>query len=137
MRSRGVSPSWGLLDPCSTRLTLRAPTGLGDLRSTSRAPGASAAVPARTRYVYDGAGRTTAEIFEVNNAERWRTTTTYGGDRVSVDPPAGAVPTTTVSDARGRRLVNVYDALGRRTQLREGSASGPVRASRMSRGRTG
>ena len=31
-----------------------------------------------------------------------RTTTTYGGDRVSVDPPAGAVATTTISDARGK-----------------------------------
>ena len=169
----------------------------------------SAAVPARTRYVYDGAGRVTAEIFDVNNAERWRTTTTYGGDRVSVDPPAGAVPTTTISDARGQTvtlvqylgagpsgasqatsyaydragrlagmtdaagnvwsysydlrgrqisatdpdrgtttttyddagqvtsvtdargqaLAYVYDGLGRRTQVRQGSASGPVRAS--------
>ena len=62
------------------------------------------AVPARTRYVYDGAGRVTAEIFDVNQAERWRTTTTYGGDRVSVDPPAGAVPTTTITDARGQTV---------------------------------
>ena len=169
----------------------------------------TAAVPARTRYEYDGAGRVTAEIFDVNNAERWRTTTTYGGDRVSVDPPAGAVPTTTISDARGQTvtllqylgagpsgasqatgyaydragrlagmtdaagnvwsysydlrgrqveatdpdrgttrttyddagqvtsvtdgrgqvLAYVYDGLGRRTQVRQGSASGPVRAS--------
>ncbi len=59
-------------------------------------------VPARTRYVYDGAGRTTAEIFDINHVEAWRTTTTYGGDRVNVDPPVGAVPTTTISDARGR-----------------------------------
>ncbi|NTW38811.1 MAG: hypothetical protein HGA44_02815, partial [Cellulomonadaceae bacterium] len=60
------------------------------------------AVPSRTRYVYDGAGRQTAEIFDVYEQERWRTTTTYGGDRTSVDPPTGGVPTTTVVDARGR-----------------------------------
>jgi RHS repeat-associated protein len=60
----------------------------------------TSAVPSSTRYVYDGAGRTTAEIFEVNGTERWRTTTTYGGDRVTVDPPTGAVPTTTITDAR-------------------------------------
>ncbi|WP_421742687.1 RHS repeat-associated core domain-containing protein [Cellulomonas sp.] len=60
------------------------------------------AVPSRTRYLYDGAGRTTAEIFDVNEAEKWRTTTTYGGDRVSVDPPDGTVPETSITDARGQ-----------------------------------
>ena len=34
--------------------------------------------------------------------ERWRTTTSYGGDRVHVDPPEGGIPTTTISDARGQ-----------------------------------
>ncbi|WHP16203.1 RHS repeat-associated core domain-containing protein [Cellulomonas sp. ES6] len=60
------------------------------------------AVPSRTRYVYDGVGRTTVEITDVGEQERWRTTTTYGGDRVSVDPPEGGTPQTTISDARGR-----------------------------------
>ena len=64
----------------------------------------TAEVLARTRYEYDGAGRVTAEIFDVNNTERWRTTTTYGGDRASVDPPDGGVPTTTVTDARGQTV---------------------------------
>ncbi|QCB94997.1 polymorphic toxin-type HINT domain-containing protein [Cellulomonas shaoxiangyii] len=63
---------------------------------------ASAAVPARTRYVYDGAGRTTAEIFDVDEQERWRTTTTHGGDRVTVDPPDGTIPETSITDARGQ-----------------------------------
>lgn len=62
------------------------------------------AVPGRTRTVYDGAGRTTDEIVDVNEQERWRTTTTYGGDRTTVDPPAGAVPTTSILDARGRQV---------------------------------
>jgi YD repeat-containing protein len=60
------------------------------------------AVPSRTRFVYDGAGRTTAEIFDVNEQEYSRTTTTYDGDRVSVDPPTGATPQTSITDARGQ-----------------------------------
>lgn len=60
------------------------------------------AVPSRTRYVHDGAGRLRKEIVDVDGREKWRTTTTYGGDRVSTDPPAGGVAQTTVVDARGR-----------------------------------
>lgn len=77
----------------------------------------SGEVPARTRYVYDGAGRTTAEIFDVNGAERWRTTTTYGGDRVSIDPPSGGVPTTTITDGRGQTV-----------ELRQHLGAGPASA---------
>ncbi|MCC2319268.1 polymorphic toxin-type HINT domain-containing protein [Cellulomonas chengniuliangii] len=62
------------------------------------------AVPSRTRFVYDGVGRATAEITDVAEQEKWRTTTTYGGDRVSVDPPTGGVPQTTITDARGKVL---------------------------------
>ncbi len=47
-------------------------------------------VPSRTRYLYDGAGRSTATITDVGEQERWRTTTSYGGDRVTVDPPQAA-----------------------------------------------
>ncbi len=73
----------------------------------SAAPGAAlvavnaGAAPAQTLSTYDGASRQTAEAFLSLGVERWRTTTTYGGDRVSVDPPAGAVATTEISDARG------------------------------------
>ncbi|SCL36862.1 RHS repeat-associated core domain-containing protein [Micromonospora pallida] len=58
----------------------------------------------QTSYLYDGAGRTTAEIFSVAGDERWRTTTSYEGDRTHVDPPDGATPTTTVTDARGNTV---------------------------------
>jgi RHS repeat-associated protein len=51
---------------------------------------------------FDGAGRVTDEILMSGGVEKWRTTTAYGGDRVSVTPPAGAPPTTTITDARGR-----------------------------------
>ncbi|MCW3815593.1 hypothetical protein ONA91_14125 [Micromonospora sp. DR5-3] len=60
------------------------------------------AVPAQTRTVYDGNERETAEIFLSFGAEKWRTTTSYGGDRVSVTPPAGGTATTTITDPEGR-----------------------------------
>jgi RHS repeat-associated protein len=59
------------------------------------------AAPAQTLSTYDGAQRRTAEIFLILGVERWRTTMTYGGDRVSVDPPAGAQATTEITGARG------------------------------------
>ncbi|MFD5699124.1 polymorphic toxin-type HINT domain-containing protein [Streptomyces lasiicapitis] len=59
-------------------------------------------VDGQTVTRYDGAGRKTAEIFQVADEEKWRTTYAYGGDRVHVDPPAGSAPTTTVNDGRGR-----------------------------------
>ena len=62
---------------------------------------ASGSVDGQHQYLFDGAGRTTADIFFVGITERWRTTTTYGGDRVNVDPPSGATATTTINDLRG------------------------------------
>ncbi len=65
----------------------------------------SVAVPARTVYDYDAAGRVTAKMFLVNEDAlhpRWRTTTLYDGDRTTVTPPAGGTPTTTIIDARGQ-----------------------------------
>lgn len=54
----------------------------------------------QTLHEYDGLGRETALITAVNGTEKWRTTTTYGGDRVTVDPPAGSPAKTTLLDAR-------------------------------------
>ncbi len=59
-------------------------------------------VPQRTVTAFDGANRVTATILVSLGAEKWRTTTTYGGDRTSVDPPVGATATTSLTDARGR-----------------------------------
>lgn len=50
---------------------------------------------------YDGLGRPTAQIMAVSGVEQWRTTTTYDGERTTVDPPTGGVPTTTINDAAG------------------------------------
>ncbi|MEV6377777.1 RHS repeat-associated core domain-containing protein [Micromonospora musae] len=59
-------------------------------------------IPSITQYAYDGAGRPTAQILLANGAGKWRTTTTYSGERVSVTPPAGGTATTTITDAQGR-----------------------------------
>jgi RHS repeat-associated protein len=59
-------------------------------------------VPGLAFTEFDDAGRPTASIYKAGANEKWRTTTTYGGDRVSVTPPAGGTPTTTITDARGQ-----------------------------------
>jgi YD repeat-containing protein len=64
-------------------------------------------VPAVTKSVFDNANRPTAEIFLASNGvdnlvEKWRTTTAYEGDLTKVTPPAGGIPTTTVTDIEGR-----------------------------------
>lgn len=58
-------------------------------------------VPNQTQTVYDGAGRPIASIFEPKTVDRWRTSTTYGGDHTDVAPPQGATATSTWLDARG------------------------------------
>ncbi|GAA3044286.1 RHS repeat-associated core domain-containing protein [Actinokineospora globicatena] len=72
-------------------------------------------VPNQTVTEFDGVGRKTAEILREMGTEKWRTTTTYGGDRVHVDPPVGATPTTTITDARGKT-----------TELRHYLGAGPT-----------
>ncbi|MCW4384189.1 polymorphic toxin-type HINT domain-containing protein [Salinibacterium sp. SYSU T00001] len=65
--------------------------------------------PSQTTVEYDGAGRTTAEIFWVGTDsnpeyEKWRTTTSYDGATVIQVPPLGATPQAATTDARGRIL---------------------------------
>ncbi|MFG3700641.1 RHS repeat-associated core domain-containing protein [Micromonospora sp. NPDC047620] len=79
-------------------------------------------VPSQTVTVYDGAGRQTASILRSYGVEKWRTTTTYGGDRTSLDPPDGGTATTTVVDARGR-TVELH-------QYHGGSPTGPADVTR-------
>ncbi|MFJ8646223.1 polymorphic toxin-type HINT domain-containing protein [Streptomyces sp. NPDC093546] len=60
-------------------------------------------VPASTRMEYDGMGRPVATIARKLGTETWRTTTSYGGDWVAVDPPKGDIPTKALIDAKGRK----------------------------------
>ncbi|WP_308114843.1 polymorphic toxin-type HINT domain-containing protein [Streptomyces sp. ISL-12] len=64
----------------------------------------NADVDAQTVTEYDGASRITATVFKVGGIEESRTTYTYGGDRVHVDPPDGQTPTTTITDVRDRTV---------------------------------
>ncbi|MBB2743669.1 UNVERIFIED_ORG: RHS repeat-associated protein [Microbispora rosea subsp. rosea] len=58
-------------------------------------------VPGQSVTLYNGMEWPTAQIFRKRGSEQWRTTATYGGDRISVDPPAGGTPTTSITNARG------------------------------------
>jgi RHS repeat-associated protein len=73
-----------------------------------------AMLPAQTIFEYDGTDRLTAEIFKVEGVEKYRTTHSYSGSRVDVDPPAGATPTSKFMDAEGRL-----------TELRQYKGAGP------------
>ncbi|MFF0597070.1 RHS repeat-associated core domain-containing protein [Streptomyces antibioticus] len=59
-------------------------------------------VPVMTENVHDGLGRVTTAISRSYGDEKWRTATEYGGDRVTVIPPAGGTASTRITDARGR-----------------------------------
>ncbi|WP_433828546.1 RHS repeat-associated core domain-containing protein [Actinoplanes sp. CA-015351] len=76
----------------------------GAAGGTLSAPLDRAFVQKQTRVEYDGAGRPTANVFQPNGVERWRTTTAYGGDRIDVTPPAGGTATSSVIDSRGRTV---------------------------------
>ncbi|MGI5170418.1 RHS repeat-associated core domain-containing protein [Spirillospora sp. CA-253888] len=56
---------------------------------------------------YDGLGRTTAERLRVGNSDqgdKWQTTYAYTGNTVTVTPPQGGTPVTTVTDALNRMV---------------------------------
>ncbi|MFK3978986.1 RHS repeat-associated core domain-containing protein [Micromonospora sp. NPDC050397] len=72
-------------------------------------------VDGQTLYVYDGADRVRETIFAVAGVEKWRTSTTYGGDWTSVDPPEGGTPRTTITNA-----------LGQTTELRQYKGDSPT-----------
>ncbi|WP_121005498.1 RHS repeat domain-containing protein [Saccharothrix australiensis] len=75
---------------------------------TSGVPGttlvqvADDAVDDRTVTDYDGTGRPVLATDYRGPNLTWKTRTVYGGDRVTVIPPAGGTTTTKVSDIRGR-----------------------------------
>jgi RHS repeat-associated protein len=63
---------------------------------------ADTSVATQQRLTYDGVERPTVDALWSLGALKWQTTTSYDGDRVTVDPPDGATPTTTIPDAGGR-----------------------------------
>ncbi|GAA3743651.1 RHS repeat domain-containing protein [Micromonospora maritima] len=70
-------------------------------------PAGREVAPSLTEYLYDGAGRPTAEIFKVQGIggeEKWRTSTAYQGDLTTVTPPKGGTKTASLVDAQGRTV---------------------------------
>lgn len=59
-------------------------------------------IPSQTLTVYDGTGRSTASVFRSFGVEKWRSTTSYHGNRIDHTPPPGGTPTKVHVDARGR-----------------------------------
>ncbi|MET8155035.1 RHS repeat-associated core domain-containing protein [Sphaerisporangium sp. NPDC005289] len=74
----------------------------GSPGTTLWTPASDNDVPGQDVTLYNGMEWPTAQIFRKRGAEQWRTTTTYGGDRVSVDPPKGSTPITRITDADGQ-----------------------------------
>ncbi|WP_214409226.1 RHS repeat domain-containing protein [Sphaerisporangium fuscum] len=87
------------------------------------------AVPSQTVYEYDAAGRETAEILKSHGTEKWRTTTTYGGDWTAVDPPDGDTPEMVITDADGRTI--------ERRQYHGGTPSGAYDATKYTYDKAG
>ena len=56
---------------------------------------------------YDGAGRVTASIFNVQGEEKYRTSYVHGGDRITTTPPAGGTKTSVVKDARDHTTTQI------------------------------
>ncbi|MGW6390592.1 RHS repeat domain-containing protein [Streptomyces sp. NPDC055103] len=69
-----------------------------------------------TENFYDGMGRVTDAVSLFRGDEKWRTTTAYGGDRVTVTPPKGGTVTTKVADANGRATELIQYAGAGQTQ---------------------
>ncbi|OIV39299.1 hypothetical protein BIV57_00135 [Mangrovactinospora gilvigrisea] len=60
-------------------------------------------IPSETGYLYDGAGRQTAEIAYKLGSETWRTTSSYGGNVTTTVPPKGATAESVFTDVRGNQ----------------------------------
>lgn len=112
-----VGGGWVLTDTFYDSLG-RAVTSYGAYKaneqSTSLIPGALWSQPewtmrAVTKTTYDNASRVVASDFYTTNGistltAKWRTVTSHAGDATLVTPPAGAIPTTTVTDIKGRTV---------------------------------
>ncbi|MFD3504554.1 RHS repeat domain-containing protein [Streptomyces sp. NPDC058678] len=78
-------------------------------------PDNALSVETQTWNTYDGLGRITQSRQVAGNGDGGQvlatTTTAYGGDRMTVTPPQGGTPTTTIVDARGNtRELDQYAA---------------------------
>ncbi|WP_147243136.1 RHS repeat-associated core domain-containing protein [Acidipropionibacterium virtanenii] len=82
-------------------------------------------VDSQTVATFDGAGRQSAATLYSKQTKKWATTWSYGGDRVTVTPPAGSMPSTTVTDIRGRTVQKIA--------YKTSSTTGPAQTSAWTR----
>lgn len=89
-----------------------------------------------TRYTYTPRGELTELEGPAGTTWSWeydqlgRTTRTHDPDRgTSTATWDDRGNQTSTTDARGKKLISLYDGLDRRTEVRSGSATGPLRAS--------
>ncbi|WP_018349385.1 polymorphic toxin-type HINT domain-containing protein [Longispora albida] len=97
---------------------------------------ADAEVPVQHLITYDTLGRPVTDTLRSKGTQISQTQTTYGGDRITITPPAGGTANTAISDARGRTTTLReylgsqptgtyqdstfgYDRLGQRTTIKD------------------
>jgi RHS repeat-associated protein len=61
-------------------------------------------VATQRRLTYDGLGRPATDELWSLNTFKWQTGYSYDGDRVNTNPSQGGIPTTTITDAKGRTV---------------------------------
>ncbi|MEV4675608.1 MULTISPECIES: polymorphic toxin-type HINT domain-containing protein [Actinomadura] len=61
-------------------------------------------IPSQTLSTYDGAERILTTTLYSYSTQKWTTTNQYDGERTTVIPPSGAMPSATVTDALGRTV---------------------------------
>ncbi|MEV5574412.1 RHS repeat-associated core domain-containing protein [Spirillospora sp. NPDC052269] len=61
-------------------------------------------IPSQAYSTYDGAQRVLTSTLYSLGTKKWTTTNRYDGERTTVIPPSGAMPSATVTDALGRTV---------------------------------
>ncbi|MEO3830282.1 RHS repeat-associated core domain-containing protein [Actinomadura sp. B10D3] len=61
-------------------------------------------IPSQTLSTYDGAERILTTTLYSYSTQKWTTTNRYDGERTTVIPPSGAMPSATLTDALGRTV---------------------------------
>ncbi|MFD0850779.1 polymorphic toxin-type HINT domain-containing protein [Actinomadura adrarensis] len=97
-------------------------------------------VPSHTLTTYDGVGRPLATTLYSMSTQKWSTTHQYRGEQTITIPPDGAMPTMSITDARGRTVETrqykttdtsgayiatkvAYDGAGRPHELRDAAGN--------------
>ncbi|MFI0366597.1 polymorphic toxin-type HINT domain-containing protein [Actinomadura sp. 1N219] len=97
-------------------------------------------VPSQTLSTYDGAERVLTTTLYSHSTKKWTTTNQYEGERTTVIPPSGAMPSASLTDALGRTVESrqykttdlagaylastmTYDGAGRPSEARDAAGN--------------